>query len=362
MLSIDELCQKVADGSKGNEDNHEQDQYSHLDDAASSRDTRRDGLFRHFYQVIQKERDRERSSDCVIISMDDKHREYATVIGHRLQDHGLVVEMIHLYSESDLSRALQEVKDEGSPFCILVEQSNVKLSSCTVIMFHESIKIHRHMPLENALVLVAKEYRRLFAKREQQQRARIALKAGDLVDDFLARESLASYTVPLDIQHLVFLLSEGRHLYRSELDLLIDYLKTRKEQLEGSEAPNPVVSSDHSLLQGGSPPVVTKPPPLLPNLSRRAILGPTPLFPARSPLGAQPGGGLLPTPGPVNTKGPYSQPLLPLSKRPALWGSLPPKPTKRPLLGEKLGLSAPPPALLQSVLPKQTAQPVSLLN
>ena len=67
-------------------------------------------------------------------------REYATVVGHRLQDHGLVVEMIHLASESGLAQALQEVRDDGSPFCILVEQSNVKLSSCTVVMLHESIK------------------------------------------------------------------------------------------------------------------------------------------------------------------------------------------------------------------------------
>lgn len=73
---------------------------------------------------------------CVFVFL----REYATAIGHRLQGHGLVVEMIHLTSESDLTRALQEVKEAGSPFCILVEPSNVKLSSCTVIMLHESIK------------------------------------------------------------------------------------------------------------------------------------------------------------------------------------------------------------------------------
>nr|XP_045377701.1 nuclear receptor coactivator 5-like [Camelus bactrianus] len=140
--------------------------------------------------------------------------------------------MIHLASESSLTRALQEVKDDGSPFCILVEQSNVKLSSCTVIMLHESIKIHRHMPLEDALVLVAKEHRRVFAKREQQERTETSLRAGDLVDDFLARECLTSYSVPSGIQHLLFLLNEGKHLYRNELDVLIDYLKTRKGQLE----------------------------------------------------------------------------------------------------------------------------------
>lgn len=89
------------------------------------------------------------------------------------------------------------------------------------------------MPLEDALDLVAKEYRRFFSKREQQERAGIALQAGDLTDDFLAREQLTSYSVPSGIQHLLFLLSEGMHLYRNELNLLIDYLKTRKGHLEG---------------------------------------------------------------------------------------------------------------------------------
>ncbi|XP_054553017.1 nuclear receptor coactivator 5-like isoform X3 [Talpa occidentalis] len=300
MLSIEELWKNVADCSKGDEDNHEQDQHSQLDDATSSRDTQKEGLFQHFCQVIQKERDRERSSDCIIVSMDKEQREYATVIGHRLQDHGLVVEMIHLSSESGLTQVLQEVKDDGSPFCILVEQSNVKLSSCTVIMLHESVKTHRHMPLEDALVLVAKEYRRLFANREQQERTGVAMRAGDLVDDFLARECLPSYSVPLGIQHLLFLLNERRHLYRNELDLLIDYLKARKGQLKE----------------------------------------------------------------PVNTKGLFPPPLLLAapSKRPALLGSLPHKPAKRPLLGEKPGLLAPPPALLQLMLHKRTSQPVSLLN
>ncbi|XP_036854345.1 uncharacterized protein [Manis javanica] len=139
VQSIKELLQNVADYSKGNEDNHERYQYFELDDT-SSRDARKEGLFQHFYQVIKKERDRERPSDCIIVSTDKAQREYAIAIGHRLQDHGLVVEMIHLTTVSGLSRALQEVKDDGSPFCILVEQSNVNLYSCTLIVLHESIK------------------------------------------------------------------------------------------------------------------------------------------------------------------------------------------------------------------------------
>ncbi|XP_032181075.1 uncharacterized protein LOC116579626 isoform X2 [Mustela erminea] len=363
MLSVEELPRNVVDYSKRHEENHERPQSTQFGDAGG-RDTQKERLFQHFYQMIQKERDRERPSDCVIVSINNEQREYATGIGHRLQDHGLVVEMIHLSSESSLTRALHEVKDDRSPFCILVEQSNVKLSSCTVIILHESIKIHRHMPLEDALDLVAKEYRRFFSKREQQERAGIALQAGDLADDFLAREQLTSYSVPSGIQHLLFLLSEGMHLYRNELNLLIDYLKTRKGYLEGFETLESSATSDHSSFQGRSTSVVGKPPPLLPTPGKPSFSGPHPPLPAKSPLlGDRPGGGLLPPPGLGNPKGLFAPPLLPAapSKRPAPLGCPRPKRAKRPLLGEKPGLLVPPPAL-QSVLHKQTAQHPSLLK
>ncbi|TKC35684.1 hypothetical protein EI555_001236, partial [Monodon monoceros] len=222
---------------------------------ASVGDAQKEGRFQHFYQVIQQECDQERPSDCTIVSVDKEQREYATVVGNRLQDHGLVVEMIHLASESGLPEALQEVRDDGSPLIVLIDH---------------------HMPLEDALVLEAKEYRRFFAKREQQEHTGISLRAGDLVADFLARECLTSYCVPSGVQHLLFLLNEGRHLYKNELNLLIDYLKTRKGQLEGLEMPNPLSRSAHSSFQGKNTPVMGKPPPLLPTPRKRSFPGPPP--------------------------------------------------------------------------------------
>ncbi|XP_017505082.2 uncharacterized protein [Manis javanica] len=362
VQSIKELLQNVADYSKGNEDNHERYQYFELDDT-SSRDARKEGLFQHFYQVIKKERDRERPSDCIIVSTDKAQREYAIAIGHRLQDHGLVVEMIHLTTVSGLSRALQEVKDDGSPFCILVEQSNVNLYSCTLIVLHESIKIRCHMPLDDALVLVTKEHRRFSSKWEQQEHAGISVRAGNLVDDFLARECLTSYSVPLGIRHLLFLLNEGKHLFRNELDLLMDYLKTRKGLLGGFEMPGPLVASHHSSFQGRNTPMVVKPPPLLPTPGKRSFPGPHPPVPVKAPLLGDRPGGLLPLPGLVNPKVLFPPPLLAApSKRPAPLGCPPPKPAKRPLLGEKPGLLAPPPGLSQLVLRKQTLQPMPLLE
>ncbi|XP_026531679.1 translation initiation factor IF-2-like isoform X5 [Notechis scutatus] len=122
-----------------NEVNYERHQYPQKDDS-HTKDAHRDKLYMQFYQQIEKEYNRERPSDCVIVSISKDQAEYSTVIGHRLQDHGLVVEMIYLTSESGLTRALQEVKNDGSPFCVLVEPSNVTLSSCTVIMLHQTIK------------------------------------------------------------------------------------------------------------------------------------------------------------------------------------------------------------------------------
>lgn len=115
------------------------------------------GFSRICNQVVQKEHDQESPSHCVIVSINSEQKEYITVLGHWWQDHTLVVETIHFSSESSLIRALQEVKDDGSPSCILIEPSNVKLSSCTIIMLHGCIKsfflslVHCHMLLEDAL-------------------------------------------------------------------------------------------------------------------------------------------------------------------------------------------------------------------
>ncbi|XP_063801414.1 nuclear receptor coactivator 5-like [Pseudophryne corroboree] len=284
--------------SSGTEEYCERYQYSQNSTQYNS-DDRREKLYLQFYQQIQDEYHKERPSDCVIVAISKEQMEYATAIGHRLQDHGLVVEMIYLTSESGLTRALQEVKNDGSPFCILVEQSNVALSSCTAIILHESIKIHRNMPMEDALALIVKAFGKIFGEREQQERNEISHKAADLADDYLEREHYETYTVPLDIRHLLFLLSDGKYLYSEELNAISDYLKTRITELEGfeeadtTEQANPAYDT-HTSAKTHFP---EKPPPLLPTPARNSYGG----QPKPALLGDRPtsggGGGLLPTPG-----------------------------------------------------------------
>ncbi|XP_026569714.1 nuclear receptor coactivator 5-like isoform X2 [Pseudonaja textilis] len=324
-----------------NEVNYERHQYPQKDDS-HTKDAHRDKLYLQFYQQIEKEYNREKPSDCVIVSISKDQAEYSTVIGHRLQDHGLVVEMIYLTSESGLTRALQEVKNDGSPFCVLVEPSNVTLSSCTVIMLHQTIKIHRNMPMEDALALIAKEFEEIFAEHEQQQRTEISHKAADLADGFLERELYESYHVPLSIRHLLFLLSEGKHLYLEELNSISDYLKTRRNKLEETKSLATPDEDDEypSARPSGSalPPTLSKPPPLLPTPSRTSVLGQS-AAPSPKPalLGKRPSGALLPTPALL--AGPTGKPpplLTKIIKRPMM--APPHAPAKRPLLGGRPGL------------------------
>ncbi|XP_054856567.1 nuclear receptor coactivator 5-like isoform X2 [Eublepharis macularius] len=334
--SFEELFGPQYQPATGNEDKYERYQYSQKDDDFA-KDIHREKLYMQFYQQIEKEFDKDRPSDCVIVSISKDQAEYSTAIGHRLQDHGLVVEMIYLTSESGLTRALQEVKNDGSPFCVLVEPSNVALCSCTVIMLHQSIKIHRNMPMEDALALIAKEFEKIFAERKQQERAEISHKAADLADDYLERELSESYHVPLGIRHLLFLLSEGKHLFLEELNSISDYLKTRRNKLEepvplAAAVEDAVFPANSRPSTSALPQTLSKPPPLLPMPGRNSGLGQPAVVPSANPalLGERPLGGLLPTPGP-KVKPP---PLLPQSaKRPIIMGPSSHLPAKRSLLG-----------------------------
>ncbi|XP_069594605.1 nuclear receptor coactivator 5-like isoform X2 [Ranitomeya imitator] len=422
--SIEELFGKKHNFTSGTEEYCERYQYSQ-DTKQYNSDDRREKLYLKFYQQIQDEYHKERPSDCVIVAISKDQMEYATAIGHRLQDHGLVVEMIYLTSESGLTRALQEVKNDGSPFCILVEQSNVALSSCTAIILHDSIKIHRNMPMEDALALIVKAFGKIFGEREQQERNEISHKAADLADDYLERELYQSYNVPLDIRHLLFLLSDGKYLYAEELSAISNYLKTRITELEGFEEADTtekgnVTYDSHSSTKT----LLEKPPPLLPTPARNpygaqpkpSLLGdrplgagllPTPGFnkmdhtddgvgamyessiqavsavdamakpppllptPGRTPLMSimkpsllhdRPSAGLLPTPGMSAPKG-KPPPLLAMPpKRPPLLGFPSHSPAKRPLLGEKPGLLPTPPVSVNTTSLLWPTKPKPLLK
>uniref|UniRef100_A0A3B3UCF5 Anticodon-binding domain-containing protein n=1 Tax=Poecilia latipinna TaxID=48699 RepID=A0A3B3UCF5_9TELE len=228
-------------------------------------------------------------------------RDYPKSLSQCLQERGLSVEMLYLQAESGLTRALQDVRADGSPLCILVEQKNVALSSCTVIIFSESLKIHRNMPKDQALDFVQAEYSRgLHKESSPRDPADIAAQASQLLDDFLDREKIARHTVPSEIRHLLSLLADGVHLYLEELESISEYVASRQDHLQGETLVTDWGS--YTLALGDEddkgnmiPPGLGKPPPLLPTPP-----GPPPQSASVGSLGDHSppvSVGLLPTPG-----------------------------------------------------------------
>ncbi|XP_036391413.1 nuclear receptor coactivator 5, partial [Megalops cyprinoides] len=277
---------------------------------------RRSALYQRFYAQLREDQDR-RPADCVILSMSTQNMDYAQLIGRRLRERELGVAAVALRAESGLTRALQEVRSEGSPFCILVEQANVELSSCTVIIFSESLKIHRNMPKDQALDFVSAEYARVRAEKDKDP-AGLAEEAARMADDYLEREKRPRHPVPAATRHLLSLLAEGLHLYPDELGELSDYLRTRRDQLQG---PPPEVDDGSYAVRRTIPPSgLGKPPPLLPTPRDR---------PAPHPgSGEHTAAPLLPTPGSYpKTKPP---PLLSIQGRPGPPLGHPPPPRGPP--------------------------------
>ncbi|XP_030621898.1 nuclear receptor coactivator 5 [Chanos chanos] len=221
----------------------------------------RNALYQRFYKQLMGDGVR-RPPDCVVLSVNNQNTDYAKSLGHCLQQRGLSVEMIYLQAESGLTRALQDVRSNASPLCILVEQTNVNLSSCTVIIFSESLKIHRNMPKDQAMEFVTVEYRRVQAARRDPDPGEVAAQAAELTDDYLERSKLERHTVPSATRHLLVLMAEGLHLYPEELGTLTQYIRTRQDHLQASppELDKESVPEPLSSLPAG----LGKPPPLLP--------------------------------------------------------------------------------------------------
>ncbi|XP_024911749.1 nuclear receptor coactivator 5 isoform X1 [Cynoglossus semilaevis] len=285
---------------------------------------RRKALYQKFYRQVQEER---RSADCVILSVTNQCLDYPKSLSQCLQERGLSVEMLYLQADSGLTRALQDVRAGGSPLCILVEQTNIALSSCTVIIFSESLKIHRNMPKDQAMDFVASEYScRVSKDRVPRDPADIAAQTSQLLDDYLEREKMERHSVPPETRQLLVLLAEGVHLYPEELETICGYVRSRQEHVQaangGGEKANTL-----STVQRKPPPLLPTPPgPPLVDIAGGSLTDNCP--PARPPL--------LPSPG-----------SYPKSKPPSLL-SLQRIPSQPPPLGPYSGPHAPRAPLLQN--------------
>ncbi|XP_007887624.1 nuclear receptor coactivator 5 [Callorhinchus milii] len=269
-------------------------------------DSRRDELYQQFYKEIEDDYSKEKYADCVVIALSKQQGDYAKLVGRRVQELGLLVDLMYLKLELALEAALKDVKEEGSPFCVVISAEHQTLSSCTVIILCGGHKEHRNMPLDDALDLISREHKRVYGEQQEKERLEIAYKAASLADDYLHREYYEeTHIVPSNIRHLLFLLGDGKHLYPEEMQKIAEYLGQRKEQYEAgaaaaaaaAAAAQATVAAENYYDQGAVSQCSSKPKPLLPTPSRPPLLGQAPLTQKKAPLlGDRPIRALLPVP------------------------------------------------------------------
>lgn len=209
---------------------------------------RREELYRKYFEEIQRRFESEKPVDCSVVVVVNKQanpgvvREYAEVVGRKVRDLGMVVDLIFLNTEASLTQALEDVSRAGSPFAIVITQQHEVHRSCTVNILFGTPQEHRNMPLADAVVLVARSYERCKLEIREKERENIARQAAKMADDIILQErdrlaDVGRPAHPPGIQSLLSLLVENRYLTVDELDKLINYLMEKKERIRGPSDP-----------------------------------------------------------------------------------------------------------------------------
>ncbi|XP_060775340.1 nuclear receptor coactivator 5 isoform X3 [Neoarius graeffei] len=200
---------------------------------------RRNELYRQYYEELQRRYDAERPVDCSVIVVNKLQnltfcREYAEMVGRKVRDLGMVVDLIFLNTEVSLTQALEDVSRARTPFAIIITQQHEVHRSCTVNILFGTPQEHRNMPMQDAMVLVAHNYDTFKMENRAKERDEISRKAAKMADEVLMREH-DRQAHPVSVLTAVTLLSEGRFLTPQELTLLINYLQDKRDHLVRGE-------------------------------------------------------------------------------------------------------------------------------
>ncbi|KAB5584005.1 hypothetical protein PHYPO_G00102390 [Pangasianodon hypophthalmus] len=191
---------------------------------------RRNELYRQYYEELQRRYDAERPVDCSVIVVNKQQKEYAEMVGRKVRDLGMVVDLIFLNTEVSLTQALEDVSRARTPFAIIITQQHEVHRSCTVNILFGTPQEHRNMPMQDAMVLVAHNYDTFKMENRAKERDEISRKAAKMADEVLMREH-DRQGHPVSVLTAITLLSEGRFLTPQELTVLINYLQDKRDRL-----------------------------------------------------------------------------------------------------------------------------------
>ncbi|GJQ67887.1 hypothetical protein Trydic_g16647 [Trypoxylus dichotomus] len=158
--------------------------------------------------------DRPERNDCEIIVVSKALTEYAEYIEQKLKSKGLIVDLLFPNEDVPIGRVLANISSRGCLYAILVMPQNEEHRSLTLNILHGIPQEHRNMPIEDAIILLTRNFEAYMKGETFETEGRVA--------------SLAEKH-PEAMQMLLNLLAENRQLAVTQYDKVIKYLQERKE-------------------------------------------------------------------------------------------------------------------------------------
>ncbi|KAJ8925027.1 hypothetical protein NQ315_001198 [Exocentrus adspersus] len=154
-------------------------------------------------------------NDCEIIVVSKALTEYAEFIEQKLKNLGLVVDLLFPNEDVPIGKVLANISSRGCLYAILIMPQNEENRSLTLDVLHGVPQEHRNMPLEDALILISRNFEGYMKGEQFGPDNPVALNLND-------RHSSS-------MQMLINLLAENRQLTSTQYDRLIKYLEERRE-------------------------------------------------------------------------------------------------------------------------------------
>lgn len=154
-------------------------------------------------------------NDCEIIVVAKALTEYAEFIEQKLKNLGLIVDLLFPNEDVPIGKVLANISSRGCLYAILVMPQNEENRSLTLDILHGTPQEHRNMPVEDALILISRNFESYMKGEQFAPENAITLSLND--------------RHPSSIQMLFNLLAENRQLSSIQYDKVIKYLEDRRE-------------------------------------------------------------------------------------------------------------------------------------
>ncbi|XP_068149796.1 uncharacterized protein Neos [Drosophila tropicalis] len=186
-------------------------------------------------------------NDCEIVVVNRENTKYAEYVEERLRNVGMRVDVLFPNEDVMLGKVLANISSRGCLYAVLVTAEHESLNSITVNILYGVPAEHRNMPLEDAITLVATDFRL------KKQRDAVSTKVPGH---------------PFQIRQLLDMLCNNHPLTALQYDCLIKYLESKRQEqmkrelgdanaLAKLKAPDPEVELQKKILSIMNKPAVT---------------------------------------------------------------------------------------------------------